>query len=96
VDYRYTGPGPHEDAELGLIRPGGVREFDEEPSFGPWELLETPGIESEADPAEVPEPRPDPGPPPVLSADELAALKKTADAELAAPPTLTAQPAKEF
>ena len=37
MDYRYAGPGPHEDPELGLIRPGDVRQFDEEPDWGPWE-----------------------------------------------------------
>lgn len=42
--YRYAGPGPIEILSGGeLIRPGDVREFDEEPTWGPWEQLDIPG-----------------------------------------------------
>jgi hypothetical protein len=36
-----------------LIRPGDIREYDEEPAFGPWELLDGPDT-AEPDPAPAP------------------------------------------
>lgn len=39
--YQYAGPGPVPDPESGeVVRPGDVREFAEEPGWGPWELIE--------------------------------------------------------
>lgn len=38
--YRYAGPGPQEDGDGGLVRPGDEREFGTEPDWGPWELIE--------------------------------------------------------
>jgi hypothetical protein len=69
-NYVYKGPGPHSDPVIGLVRPGDVRQFDEEPDWGPWQLLSE--AFTEASDA-------------VLTADELAELKKEADAGLAAP-----------
>jgi hypothetical protein len=41
--YRYIGPGPIEVITGGEItRPGDEREFEEEPTWGPWELIEEP------------------------------------------------------
>ena len=41
AEYRYAGPGPEEhDGEL--ARPGDVREFEEEPGWGLWELIPAP------------------------------------------------------
>lgn len=41
--YQYAGPGPIEVLSGGeIIRPGDVREYDEEPAWGPWELLDGP------------------------------------------------------
>lgn len=59
AQYRYTGPGPLEvpvDKGMGLIRPGDVWEFAEEPGFGLWEPLEpqSPESASEATPTETP------------------------------------------
>jgi hypothetical protein len=42
-EYEYQGPGPHEDDEGGIVRPGDVREFAEEPNWGPWQLVEPDG-----------------------------------------------------
>jgi hypothetical protein len=39
-EYEYTGPGPHDDGDGGTVRPGDVREFDTEPDWGPWRLIE--------------------------------------------------------
>jgi hypothetical protein len=39
-EYEYTGPGPHDDGDGGTVRPGDVREFAEEPRWGPWRLIE--------------------------------------------------------
>jgi hypothetical protein len=39
-EYEYTGPGPHDDGDGGIVRPGDVREFAEEPNWGPWRLIE--------------------------------------------------------
>jgi len=41
--YRYIGPGPIEVISGGEItRPGDEREFEEEPTWGPWELVDEP------------------------------------------------------
>lgn len=38
--YRYDGPGPIEVLSGGeLIKPGDIREFEQEPDWGPWDLL---------------------------------------------------------
>ena len=37
--YRYAGTDPQPDEEGGIARPGEFREFDTEPSWGPWELV---------------------------------------------------------
>ena len=56
--FQYAGPGPVPDPESGeLVHPGDVREFDAEPAYGPWELLDgpdTPAPEPEAAPAPAP------------------------------------------
>ena len=54
--YEYAGPGPQEDPDGGLVRPGDVREFDEEPAWGPWEPVpdeaqEAPGATETSAPA---------------------------------------------
>lgn len=59
--YRYVGPGPIEVLSGGEVtRPGDERDFDEEPTWGPWELLDEPET---APPA----PTPTLPPPPSLS-----------------------------
>jgi hypothetical protein len=77
AEYEYTGPGPHEDPELGLVRPGDVREFDEEPAWGPWRLIEPEPDGAESDspsPAtQLPAPKPE-NPPPSGSAPPPASL----------------------
>lgn len=35
--WRYVGPGPQDDPEGGIVRPGDIREFDAVPDWGPWE-----------------------------------------------------------
>lgn len=40
--YRYAGPAPVPDPEGEAVHPGDVREYDEEPGWGPWELLGEP------------------------------------------------------
>jgi len=56
VKYVYNGPGPHEDPELGLVRPGDEREFGAEPAWGPW----LPIAPEPADPAPGRAPAPPP------------------------------------
>jgi hypothetical protein len=51
--YRYAGPAPVPDPENEVVHPGDVREYDEEPAWGPWELV----VDLKAKPA-------DGGPPP--------------------------------
>ena len=34
---RYAGPGPHDDGQGGIVRPGDVWDWPEEPDWGPWE-----------------------------------------------------------
>jgi hypothetical protein len=65
--YQYAGPGPVPDPESNeIVRPGDVREFDEEPAWGPWELLD-PEPEPEADECGQP-PSPPEASPAALSA----------------------------
>lgn len=53
--YQYAGPGPVPDPESNeIVRPGDIREFDAEPVWGPWELLDPP--EAEAAPEDAPAP----------------------------------------
>lgn len=40
--FQYTGPGPIPDPEGEIVHPLDVREYDEEPGWGPWELLDEP------------------------------------------------------
>jgi len=61
ASYVYEGGNPRGDGDGGLVRPGDVREFDSEPAWGPWRLLEA------GDPLLPPEPPqavPDPPPAP--------------------------------
>lgn len=48
--YEYAGPGPAEDPEGVIVRPGDVREFADEPAWGPWRALELPALPSPASP----------------------------------------------
>jgi hypothetical protein len=62
--YVYEGPAPHDDGDGGLARPGDVRDFSEEPAWGPWRLL------ADDDPLQSPDAATEPpGPPPGPSAD---------------------------
>ena len=66
--YVYEGPGPHDDGDGGLVRPGDVREYDAEPPWGPWRLL------AADDPLNAPEPpesAPAPPPPPAAVPDAV-------------------------
>jgi hypothetical protein len=47
AEYRYAGPGPAPDPEGELVHPGDVREYAEEPGWGPWELLGEPEVAPE-------------------------------------------------
>jgi hypothetical protein len=51
-EYEYQGPGPHDDGDGGTVRPGDVREFAEEPNWGPWRLIEPDGPALVAPPEE--------------------------------------------
>jgi hypothetical protein len=42
AQYRYTGPHPVTDEQGEAVRPLDVRDFDEPPAWGPWELLDGP------------------------------------------------------
>ena len=66
--WRYTGPGPHDDGDGGLIRPGDVHDFPSEPPYGPFVPVD--GAESPAEPpaAPAPTPAPAPAPPPPAAA----------------------------
>lgn len=55
--YQYTGPGPDESSGE-LVRPGDVREFDEPPAWGPWELLDLPETDEGGQPSSPPEASP--------------------------------------
>jgi hypothetical protein len=58
--YVYEGPGPHDDRQGGLVRPGDVAEFDAEPDWGPWRLLDEPPDGAEKPPAAPATPPPAP------------------------------------
>jgi hypothetical protein len=80
-EYEYQGPGPHEEDDGTIVRPGDVREFDTEPDGGPWRLIEagepaeekpplviTPdGPQKPAAPAASQPPAPAPASPPAAS-----------------------------
>lgn len=74
--YRYTGPGPIEvpadGGGLGLVRPGDVWEFSEEPSWGLWELLDPQGAEKPSEAAGDPPVSPPASAPETTGADESA------------------------
>jgi hypothetical protein len=54
-DYVYRGPGPVQDPEsTEVVRPGDVREFTEDPCWGPWEALDEPAPKAEAPPSPAP------------------------------------------
>jgi len=70
AQYQYAGPGPHDDGEGGIVRPGDVREFGEEPDWGPWRLLPGPepdGAEKAAEPPATQAPAPTPVRPPTAA-----------------------------
>lgn len=70
--YRYAGPGPIEVLSGGEVtRPGDIREFGQEPSWGPWDLL--------------PDGEPGDSSPPVDRDAVAGAVKAAAPAPLAAP-----------
>jgi hypothetical protein len=57
--YQYTGPGPVPDPETGeAVRPGDVREYAEEPGWGPWELVPPPEASEGGEPPGPPEASP--------------------------------------
>lgn len=57
--YQYAGPGPVPDPEsTEIIRPGDIREFPEEPAYGPWELLDGPDTPAPDPPAPAATPAP--------------------------------------
>ena len=56
--YRYAGPGPHIDDEGAITRPGDEREFDGEPAWGPWELVDVPESDEGGQPSSPPEASP--------------------------------------
>lgn len=39
MNYVFQGPMPVNDPELGLIHPGDVRDFEQEPDQPPWKRL---------------------------------------------------------
>ena len=49
MEYVYEGPGPQEDPEGGIARPGDVREFPEPPAWGPWRPVD--GAEGGVEPS---------------------------------------------
>jgi hypothetical protein len=68
--YEYEGPGPHDDGGGGIVRPGDVREFAEEPDWGPWRPLGGDAPDGAEKPAAVPAtqaPAPAPVSPPTAS-----------------------------
>jgi hypothetical protein len=40
AEYEYAGPHPVTDERNELVHPGDVREFGEEPDWGPWKPTE--------------------------------------------------------
>ena len=62
MEYVYEGPGPIE-TDGSVVRPGDVREFAEEPDWGPWRPLgggppESPETASEPPATQAPAPAP--------------------------------------
>jgi len=84
AEYVYEGPGPQLDPEGGIARPGDRREFDEEPAWGPWRLLDPPDGGAESDspasgtqaPAPAPESPAPSGSAPPVTASAPAPLKE--------------------
>lgn len=68
AQYRYMGPGPHDDGQGGLVRPGDVWEWPAEPDWGPWEPVGD-GAESDPPAPPVPAPTPEAGSPAAASTD---------------------------
>lgn len=62
--YEYAGPGPHDDGQGGIVRPGDVRDFAAEPSWGPWRLLDEPAAPETSEKPSEPPPTPTPAPAP--------------------------------
>jgi hypothetical protein len=74
--YRYDGPGPLEVSGVDgsgtrLIRPGDVEEFDDYPSWGPWEPLDEAEPAGEAPKADQPPSPPETSPAPQQPAPRL-------------------------
>lgn len=63
MKYAYNGPGPQEDPDGGLVRPGDVREFSEAPDWGPWLPVDD-GADSDSAAPAVPAPATPPVTPP--------------------------------
>ena len=80
MQYTYPGPGPQEDGDGGVVRPGDTRDFDQAPDWGPWE----PSGGAESDPPAPAAPAPAPAP------------DKPAPAASAPPVTASATPPKEM
>jgi hypothetical protein len=81
AQHRYTGPHPVPDEDGELVHPGDVREFEADPAWGPWEL-----IEEEADGAAGS------GPAPAAEAD----TGSTAPAAAAVPVPVSPAPVSTF
>jgi hypothetical protein len=62
--YRYAGGGPQEDGDGGIVRPGDERDFEGEPLWGPWVLIDEDGgaVSDSAPPVTAP-PAPAPASP---------------------------------
>jgi hypothetical protein len=76
VKYIYEGPGPQDDGDGGIVRPGDVRDFGQEPDWGPWRLADdpvadapspAPGAEMPAESPATLAPAPAPGSPAAAS-----------------------------
>jgi hypothetical protein len=50
--YVYAGPGPVDDGEGGIVRPGDIR--GTEPDWGPWDELPDDDEDGAEEPAEAP------------------------------------------
>lgn len=57
-EYEYKGPHPVVDEENVLVHPGDVREFDEPPDWGLWEMVPDEEAEPAAPPLAPPETTP--------------------------------------
>jgi hypothetical protein len=58
---RYAGPGPHDDGRGGLVRPGDVWDWPDDPPWGPWEPAEEAAVTDSAAPAGADTPAPTEG-----------------------------------